>query len=197
MRITLFVPLFFLLGCVSPSGALPLPDQGVTARDLAVADSAVPPLDAGVVDSAHVDLEGPSQDSAIPDAAPIADGGCEVSGAPGTCISTTTCAGLGEHASYAGHCPGPASIECCIVTPSVSNNPPFPTGYVLMQQSMVTAAMTAWAVMILNDPTHYPMFSTTLKTFGKQLVLARVEWHPPDFQNGIVHRGVTLYVPKP
>jgi hypothetical protein len=32
-------------------------------------------------------------------------------------------------------------------------------------------------------------------TFGTLLVLARVEWHPPDFQNHAVHRGVTLYVP--
>ena len=27
------------------------------------------------------------------------------------------------------------------------------------------------------------------------LVLARVEWLPPDFQNAVVHRGVTLYEP--
>jgi hypothetical protein len=39
----------------------------------------------------------------------------------------------------------------------------------------------------------YPMFSTAMQTFGTLLVLARVEWHPPDFQNGVVHRGVTLY----
>jgi len=26
-------------------------------------------------------------------------------------------------------------------------------------------------------------------------VLARVEWHPPDFQNSVVHRGVALYEP--
>jgi hypothetical protein len=26
-------------------------------------------------------------------------------------------------------------------------------------------------------------------------VLARVEWHAPDFQNSAVHRGVTLYQP--
>jgi hypothetical protein len=39
------------------------------------------------------------------------------------------------------------------------------------------------------------MFATATMTFGTQLVLARVEWHPPDFQNGSVHRGVTLYVP--
>jgi hypothetical protein len=65
----------------------------------------------------------------------------------------------------------------------------------LMMQSEVTPAMTAWAVMILNDPTMYPMFSTAMETFGSVMVLARVEWHPPDFQNSSVHRGVTLYVP--
>lgn len=79
--------------------------------------------------------------------------------------------------------------------PSVADNPPVPSGYKLMTQSQVTPAMTDWAVMILHDPVTYPMFSTTTKTFGTQLVLARVEWHPPDFQNGTVHRGVTLYVP--
>jgi len=120
---------------------------------------------------------------------------CSVSGAPGTCITTTACTALGDHTSFAGHCPGAADIECCIVTPSTTDNPPTPTGYVLMQQAQVTAAMTTWAVMILNDPTDYPMFSTTTMTFGTQLVLARVEWHPPDFQNSVIHRGVTLYVP--
>jgi len=68
-------------------------------------------------------------------------------------------------------------------------------GWQLMQQSMVTTAMTNWAVMILQDPVTYPMWSTTMQTFGTQLVMARVEWHPPDFQNSAVHRGVTLYVP--
>jgi hypothetical protein len=62
-----------------------------------------------------------------------------------------------------------------------------------MQQADVTSAMTSWAVMILDDPTTYPMFSTTTQTFGALLVLARVEWHPPDVNNEAVHRGVTLY----
>jgi hypothetical protein len=64
-----------------------------------------------------------------------------------------------------------------------------------MQQAMVTAAMTNWAVAILQDPIGHPMFSTTTMSFGTQLVLARVEWHSPDFQNGAIHRGVTLYIP--
>jgi hypothetical protein len=97
--------------------------------------------------------------------------------------------------STPGFCPGPDDIQCCTLTPSVADNPPTPAGYVLMAQDEVTSAITAWAVSILDDPTMYPMFSTTTKTFGSQLVLARVEWHPPDFNNSAVHRGVTLYVP--
>ena len=65
---------------------------------------------------------------------------------------------------------------------------------IIAAQAQVTAQMTTWAVTILNDPTAYPMFSTAMMTFGTQLVMARVEWHPPDFQNCAIHRGVTLYV---
>jgi hypothetical protein len=130
---------------------------------------------------------------AAPDAA--ASNACEVFGAPGSCITTSDCMALGDHTSYAGHCPGPADIQCCIVTPNVANNPPTPPGYKLMMQSEVTPEMTTWAVMILNDPITYPMFSTTTMTFGSLDVLARVEWHPPDFNNNTVHRGVTLYEP--
>jgi hypothetical protein len=39
------------------------------------------------------------------------------------------------------------------------------------------------------------MFSTAIMDFGTLMVMARVEWHPPDFQNSVVHRGVTLYEP--
>jgi hypothetical protein len=125
-----------------------------------------------------------------PDADPNA---CAMFGAPGECVDTSSC--TGDHTAYAGHCPGPANIQCCIVTPNVANNPPTPAGYKLMMQSEVTPAMTSWAVMILDDPATYPMFSTTTMTFGALTVLARVEWHPPDFNNGAVHRGVTLYEP--
>jgi hypothetical protein len=51
-------------------------------------------------------------------------------------------------------------------------------------------------VAILHDPVTYPMYATTTQTFGTQLVLACVQWHPPDFQNSVVHRGVTLFVPN-
>jgi hypothetical protein len=111
------------------------------------------------------------------------------------CLTVSACAAIADHSSEPGSCPGAATIQCCIVTPNVADNPPTPAGYMLMMQSQVTPAMTSWAVMILNDPVTYPMFATTTQLFGTVLVLARVEWHPPDFQNSVVHRGVTLYVP--
>ena len=79
--------------------------------------------------------------------------------------------------------------------PSVAQNPPIPTGWELEPQSQITSEMTDWAVMILNDSVTYPMFSTTMKTFGTSTVLARVEWVPPTLQNNVVHRGVVLYEP--
>ncbi len=156
---------------------------GQTPGDAGAPEAGTP--EAGTPDAGH--------DAATPDA--DASGSCEYGGAPGDCINTSSCAALSDHTSFAGQCPGPEDIQCCILTPSTANNPPTPAGYMLMQQSQVTAAMTAWAVMILDAPTTYPMFSTTTMAFGTLTVLARVEWHPPDFQNSAVHRGVTLYVP--
>jgi len=136
----------------------------------------------------------PAVDAGV-DAGADALPGCAVFGAPGACMPTATCAAQADHTAYAGHCAGPADIQCCIRTPSVADNPPIPTGEKLMAQADVTPDMTTWAVAILNDPVTYPMFATTTRTFGSLMVLARVEWHPPDFQNGVVHRGVTLYQP--
>jgi hypothetical protein len=120
---------------------------------------------------------------------------CSVGGVQGVCENVSVCAAMSGYVSTPGYCPGPADVECCTSMPSVSDNPPIPAGYKLMMQSEVTPEMTDWAVMILHDPVTYPMFSTTTKTFGTLMVLARVEWHPPDFQNNKVHRGVTLYEP--
>lgn len=75
----------------------------------------------------------------------------------------------------------------------MASNPAIPSGYRLMSQKAVTPAMTAWAVQILHAPDEYPVFAATTGVFGARQVLARVEWHPPDFQNGAEHRGVTLY----
>jgi len=73
------------------------------------------------------------------------------------------------------------------------NNPPIPIGYKLMKQLAVTPSMTEWAIKILHDPQKFPMLASVTRVFNGLSVLARVEWHPPDFQNRAVHRGVTLY----
>jgi hypothetical protein len=134
---------------------------------------------------------------AVADSGADSGNGCflDTVGVFGECMTTSACAALGKHTSTPGYCPGSASVECCTLTPSVADDPPVPAGWKLMKDSAVTPDMTAWAVSILHDPVTYPMFSTTTRTFGPLDVLARVEWHPPDFQNGVVHRGVTLYQP--
>ena len=132
---------------------------------------------------------------AAPDAAPDArpQPECEWGGAPGSCLSAQSCAALGDRTLESGTCA--ATLGCCIITPDVRDNPPIPAGWMLMKQADVTADMTSWAVMILHDHVDYPMFATTTMLFGDLTVMARVEWHAPDFQNSIVHRGVTLYQP--
>jgi hypothetical protein len=181
MRVA-FVALVFVVasGC---SDAAPV-DQALDAA----AASADARTDTGT-DAQETDVAQPV------DAASEASTACSVDGNPGQCITTTACATLADHTSTPGYCPGPADIECCVMTPNVADNPPIPAGYKLMAQADVTPAMTTWAVSILNDPTDYPMFATAMQTFGSLDVLARVEWHPPDFQNSVVHRGVTLYEP--
>jgi hypothetical protein len=162
-------------------------DAGQDAGEAIVPDAG-PALDAG-------DQPNDGGEDAGSDA--DAGSGCFLTdvGVEGQCLSTSACAALGNSTSTPGYCPGAADIQCCAPTPNVADNPPVPAGWQLMQQSAVTTAMTAWAVEILDAPTMYPMFSTATQTFGTQMVLARVEWHPPDFQNNAIHRGVTLYVP--
>ena len=168
-------------------------DSGVVA-DAALVDTSPSDAPMAMIDAAILDGAASSDAGDASDAESDAGTACAWSGAPGQCITVAACAALSDHTSYSGECPGPATIECCIKTPSTADNPPIPAGYHLMQQSQVTPDMTAWAVAILNDPLTYPMFATATKTFNALPVLARVEWHPPDFQNGAVHRGVTLYV---
>jgi hypothetical protein len=173
----------------SPGGA----DSGpVEAEEASLGDGA--PGDVQVADAPAGDATSAPTDG---EADADAGNGCFLTtvGVYGECMTTTACAALGGDVSTPGYCPGPATIECCTPAPNVADNPPVPTGWVLMQQSAVTSAMTTWAVDILDDPTTYPMFSTTTMAFGTLTVLARVEWHPPDFQNSAVHRGVTLYQP--
>ncbi|MEO8878512.1 MAG: hypothetical protein ABI461_23185 [Polyangiaceae bacterium] len=164
-----------------------------TAGDAADSASSAPERDAATSDAAIADT---GDASVAVDSGP--DGGCfvETVGVYGACISTADCASIGAHTSTAGFCPGAANIECCWLSPNVADNPPIPAGWKLMTQADVTPDMTTWAVAILKDPTTYPMFATTTRTFGALDVLARVEWHPPDFQNATIHRGVTLYEAK-
>ena len=148
------------------------PGEGTDAAETSVSSdgSYAMTADAGpdapsqsVQDGGSIDATGPDAESnAGPDAEAqdSGDGGptvCSVSGAPGECIEVSACAVMTDHTAFAGHCPGPTDIQCCITTPSTSDNPPTPTGYQLMAQSQVTPQMTAWAVAILNDPTTYPM----------------------------------------
>lgn len=72
-------------------------------------------------------------------------------------------------------------------------NPPVPVGWVQVKDPTVTPEMAAWATDIVKHVKAYPMCSSTLQTFGATTILARVEWHPPDFNVDTVHRGVTLY----
>lgn len=189
------IPVALLLACsASDRAASPSSpangDSGAQVDDAGSARDASAPGDAGGAQVGVADTGA----SVVDDGDVFVDA-CEWGGAPGECATVSACAASAGHTSFAGECPGPASIECCIVTPSTADDPPAPTGYELMPQSQVTADMTTWAVAILDDPTSYPMFATTTKTFGTLTVLARVEWHPPDFQNSVVHRGVTLYEP--
>ena len=186
--------------------------KSLIAIVLAACASPTPTADANGVDAFAGDAYAPVDALAgdawsAPDAfAPIdvgtdANDACVVDYDIGHCISTASCAAMPGYSSTPGLCPGPANIECCSLTPDLTTNPPFPAGYRLLMQSEVTAPMTTWAVMILHDGATYPMFSTTTMSFTSAAgtamieVLARVEWHPADFQNSATHRGVTLFTP--
>jgi hypothetical protein len=87
--------------------------------------------------------------------------------------------------------------ESCPRKPEVAANPPVPAGWVQVHDSVVTPEMAAWAAEVVNKRKAYPMCSSTTRAFGAVTILARVEWHPPDFNVPKVHRGVTLYEPQP
>ena len=125
---------------------------------------------------------------------------CNADGNLGQCMSVSTCQGLPDFQAVPGYCPQlPQEVECCVLIPNTSMNPPVPLGWALMQQAAVTSQMTQFAVALLNDPESLPMFSQLVEFFVYPNtttivpVLGRVEWHPPDFNNEVVHRGVTLY----
>jgi hypothetical protein len=175
----LFVLVLGLAGCDDHGPSLRVPPAGHPADTAGDTDVATNPDTDVPVDTAPVD----------PDACFVSSWGVD-----GKCMLVSECAAL-EQTSVAGYCPGPADVQCCTATPDTADNPPVPDGWHLMTQGGVTSEMTDWAVEILHDGTAYPMYSTTTRWFGDLDVLARVEWHPPDFNNGAIHRGVTLYVP--
>jgi hypothetical protein len=85
--------------------------------------------------------------------------------------------------------------ESCPRRPEAAANPPVPAGWVQVHDSSVTPEMAAWAAEVVKNRKAYPLCSSTTRTFGAVRILARVEWHPPDFNVRTVHRGVTLYEP--
>jgi hypothetical protein len=86
--------------------------------------------------------------------------------------------------------------ESCPRKPDVAANPPVAAGWVQVHDSSVTPEMAAWAIEIVKNRKAYPMCSSTTRIFRAVKILARVEWHPPDFNVQTVHRGVTLYEPE-
>jgi hypothetical protein len=167
-------------------------------------DSSTPTGDASIEDAVTGDVGGSGTDGFASDAAaPDAGDAYEATAAADVDVAADVDAAADADAATTKDAVSPtdavdsadAGLDCCTKPPSLADNPPVPAGYTLMPQSQVTPEMTAWAVMILEDPTTYPMFYSATRTFGTVTVLLRVEWHPPDFQNGMVHRGVTLYVP--
>ena len=113
------------------------------------------------------------------------------------CLLALLAAGCGGAAPEEGRAPAFAvpivAPGACPKKPEVAANPPVPTGWVQVKDAKVTPEMAAWAAEIVNHGKTYPMCSSTLQTFGAMPILARVEWHPPDFNVDAVHRGVTLY----
>jgi hypothetical protein len=175
------------------AGVPPSLDAGDEAASPTGSDAASP--SDGTVADASDEADAARAPDARADA--DADGGCFVptNGVTGRCMSSADCSSQPGYEASSGLCASP-SETCCTKAPSVADNPPPPAGWVLMPQASVTPDMTTWAVSILNDPVTYPMFSTATKTFGSVVVMAVVEWHPPDLQNSAVHRGVTLYEPS-
>jgi hypothetical protein len=194
-------------GCSAAGPEVPTGDADVIA-DAGPRGEVDAAGDGGPRADASAPADGPDHDAERSEGSPASPGDagtesstsdagvtCSIDGLGGQCIDVAACAMMTSYMSTPGYCPGPANIECCTVIPNVADNPPVPTGWKLMAQADVTADMTAWAVAILDDPTTYPMFATAMRVFGTLTVMAIVEWHPPDFQNSAVHRGVTLYQP--
>ena len=90
-------------GCGEP---MPAPDAG-GAMDASGFDARVE-QDAGTSPDAWM-LDASVPDSSLPDGG---WGACSVDGVAGECIDVSACDG--ERMAVPGHCPGPASIQCCV-----------------------------------------------------------------------------------
>lgn len=112
-------------------------------------------------------------------------------------LVTAGCGGAAREESSAPIVVPTVPPGSCPRKPEEAANPPVPAGWVQVKDAKVTPDMAAWAADIVNHGKAYPMCSSTLQTFGTTMVLARVEWHPPDFNVEKVHRGVTLYERSP
>src|SRR5579862_5612525 len=118
----------------APSGT----EEHPTGKDAGVSAADAGRRDAG---SKHTPEGGGDDVVVLADAADDAgDAGtpCSVDGEPGMCLNTSTCATMTDTVSMAGYCPGPADIECCVRTPNVADNPPTPSGYMLLFKEAVT-----------------------------------------------------------
>jgi hypothetical protein len=183
-------------GWVSTEGAAPDETRPDVASCRVQADTLTAPSTAS--SSAPVDDEPPAPLDPAPVAGPPGRGvPCYVPALErhGECIPIAACAALGAHISTPGSCQGPATIACCTTQPVADEHPCPPAGWSPMPQSRVTPQMTAWALRIVGSAGEYPMGSKTTEHFGSGVVMARVEWHPPDLGHSVVHRGVTLYQP--
>lgn len=79
---------------------------------------------------------------------------------------------------------------------SLPANPPPPSGCRLLAQSEVTSAISAWATDILKGPLALFDAVDGVFTVGNRTGTPLVAWlnvHPPDFQNHVRHRGVTVF----
>jgi lysozyme len=84
--------------------------------------------------------------------------------------------------------------------PDPNQNPAPPAGWRYMPQPAVTPAMTAWAIKLLEDLSDYPgppPYWVVPNVVDGRVVRAMVQVHPPDKENGAVHRGVSLMEPTP
>lgn len=89
-------------------------------------------------------------------------------------------------------------MAAAVSLPDPSQNPPPPANWRYMPQSDVTPAMTTWSIHLLNDTADWPgppPYTLIPNVIDGKAIKAQVQSHPPDAQNPIVHRGISLFEP--